>query len=323
MKIFKDINEVKLIRNAVVTTGSFDGVHIGHKAIIDRINKLAKEINGESVLITFYPHPRKVLYPDDEGKSLKLICSQAEKIELLEKTNLDNLIIINFTVEFSKTSSFDFVKNIMINKIGAKIIVVGFNHYFGYNREGNYDFLYKMKETFGFSVEEIPKMEIQNETVSSTKIRKAITEGNIQKANAYLDHYYTIRATIFNSILNNVNFNFCNCIVDDYEKLLPPQGIYAISIYQNNCRIKGLLCIINSEYFLCNESIKELFKNFADNKNDRLLFLFLDKEYRLTENVYHKIMLHKKMGDLKSHGDISGFLQIISEFFDSINDLIF
>ena len=199
MKIFYDFDHVGEIRNAVVTTGSFDGVHIGHKVILQRLKKLAMEIGGETVLITFHPHPRKVLYPDTAGKELFLINSQREKINLLQKAGLDNLIIVEFTLAFSKITSIDFVKNILMNKLHARKIVIGFNHHFGHNREGDYEALRNLGSNNGFEVEEIPEQDIHNETVSSTKIRKAIQDGSIQKANAYLDHQYIMMGLLSNS----------------------------------------------------------------------------------------------------------------------------
>ena len=134
MQIHRSFDSLKGIKNPVVTTGTFDGVHLGHKVIINRLNDLAKGVKGESVLITFHQHPRKVLYPE-AAKELKLINSQQEKIYLLEKAGLDHLVIINFTKEFAKTTSNEFVENILLDKLQAKIIIVGFNHHFGHNRE--------------------------------------------------------------------------------------------------------------------------------------------------------------------------------------------
>ncbi len=138
MRIFKSFDEVTGIRNPVVTTGSFDGVHIGHKTIINRLKMLAEKHQGESVLITFDPHPRKVLYPESAGKGLKLINSQEEKLMMLEKAGLDNIIIVNFTLEFSRITSEQFVRDLLHNKLHAKVVVVGFNHHFGFNKEGDY-----------------------------------------------------------------------------------------------------------------------------------------------------------------------------------------
>ncbi|MCJ7447123.1 MAG: adenylyltransferase/cytidyltransferase family protein [Bacteroidales bacterium] len=177
MKVFRSFEEAKGIKNPVVTTGSFDGVHIGHKTIIRRLKMLADKHNGESVLITFYPHPRKILYPDTAGKDLKLINSQEEKLELLRKAGLDNVIIIEFTREFSTITSEQFVRDYLYSVLKSKVVVVGFNHHFGFNKEGDYKQLWGWREKYNFDAEEIPEQEVQHETVSSTKIRQAISEG--------------------------------------------------------------------------------------------------------------------------------------------------
>ena len=246
MKIFRNFDEADSIHNAVVTTGSFDGVNIAHKVLLQRLKKLADETGGETVLITFQPHPRKVLYPDTAGKDLYLINSQREKIELLRKAGLDNLIIVDFTLEFSKITSVDFVKNILLNKIHARKIVIGFNHHFGHNREGDYEALRQLGMEYGFDVEEIPEQDIENETVSSTKIRKALLEGNIQKANAYLDHQYIIMGLIqdVKPKLRAIGFPSFSIKIEEESKLLPPDGVYAVSVtdeintYRGMCFIK-------------------------------------------------------------------------------------
>ncbi len=245
MKIFRTLEEIKDIKNAVVTTGSFDGVHVGHKVIINRLNKLAKDIDGESVLITFHPHPRRVLYPQTQGKDLLLINSQLEKIELLRKAGLDNLIIIDFTLDFAQTTSIDFVNNILINKIHAKKIVVGFNHFFGHNREGNYDFLHELAFDHGFDVEEIPEQDIQNESVSSTKIRKALHDGDIQRANAYLDHQYIMigKLTPGSEMCYKLGLPTMSIFIDEDIKLIPPEGVYAISLNCKDQHYRGMLNI--------------------------------------------------------------------------------
>ena len=167
MRIFRSFEEAKNIVNPVVTTGSFDGVHIGHKTILNRLRMLADKYYGESVLITFDPHPRKVLYPDTAGKDLKLINSQEEKLDLLEKAGLDNVIIVEFTREFSKITSEQFVRDLLHGILHAKVVVVGFNHHFGFNKEGDYKQLWEWQEKYHFEAEEIPEQEVQHETVSS------------------------------------------------------------------------------------------------------------------------------------------------------------
>ena len=250
MNIYHDLNEIGSIPYPVVTTGSFDGVHIGHKMILQRINKLAREIGGESVLITFNPHPRKVLYPDTAGKELLLINSQQEKIELLRKTGINNLVIIPFTLAFSQTSSIDFIRTILVGKLHASKIVIGFNHHFGHNREGNFDYLYELGKFYNFSVEEIPEQDIQNETVSSTLIRKALQEGRIQRANAYLDHHYIISGQFHNGseLHKNIVFPTVFMKVEEECKLIPPDGVYAILIETKKQWHKGILNIKNSRY---------------------------------------------------------------------------
>ncbi|MCX6273515.1 MAG: riboflavin biosynthesis protein RibF [Bacteroidetes bacterium] len=245
MNIYHDLDEVSAIKNAVVTTGSFDGVHIGHKSILNRLRRIAHDINGESVLITFHPHPRKVLYPETAGKNLFLINSQIEKIELLRKTGLDHLLIIPFTLEFSQISSFDFIRKILVARLHAKKIVVGFNHHFGHNQEGDYEYLFQLGKYHGFEVEEIPEQDIENESVSSTRIRKALLEGKIQRANAYLDHFYLIMGRAVPSPANRLlpgKPAFFVPIEEDC-KLIPPSGVYAVSILNGQQVSKGMVII--------------------------------------------------------------------------------
>lgn len=242
MQVHYSMDFLPEIDSPVVTVGSFDGVHVGHRAIIGRLNVLAEQVRGSSVLITFHPHPRKVLYPDTLGKDLKLINSPSEKIGLLEEIGLDHLIIMEFTRDFSRTSSDDFVEHFLVGKLHAHTIVVGFNHYFGYNREGSFASLYRSGERLGLQVEEIPQQEIQNETVSSTRIRRALKEGNIQRANAYLEHHYMMRSKM--EALPDQHGRTCFQIpVGDPLKLLPPEGGYAASFYCNGRYEKALVYV--------------------------------------------------------------------------------
>lgn len=261
MKVFYDTAQAAgNFRNAVVTTGSFDGVHIGHKVIIDRLNKIAREIDGESVLITFHPHPRKVLYP--EQTDLKLINSQEEKIELLSKAGLQNLIIVNFTIDFSKTTSHEFITQILIGQLNAKVIVVGHNHHFGHNRQGDYAYLHKLADQYNFSVVEIALQDIENETVSSTKIRKALFEGNIQRANAYLDHQYIITGNLHNDqqLSGLQGVGFVGIEISEIEKLVPPPGIYASNLFVEGKFLKSATLVFY-EGENCPKVLSHLFYN--------------------------------------------------------------
>lgn len=248
MKIFRSFEEARNIINPVVTTGSFDGVHIGHKTILNRLRMLADKYNGESVLITFDPHPRKVLYPDTAGKDLKLINSQEEKLDLLEKAGLDNVIIVEFTREFSKITSEQFVRDLLHGILQAKVVVVGFNHHFGFNKEGDYKQLWEWQEKYHFEAEEIPEQEVYHETVSSTKIRQAISEGYIQRANAYLDHYYIIKGKPENYAIDHLNLPALVKIPLTEEcKILPSPGIYAVSVESGSVAYKGMTIIYRSQ----------------------------------------------------------------------------
>ncbi len=248
MKIFKDFERPLPIKDAVVTTGSFDGVHVGHKVILNRLNALARQIGGESVLVTFHPHPRKILYPETAGKELRLISSQREKIELLQKTGLDCLLIVKFTLEFSQLSSIDFIRKILVSKLHTRKVVVGFNHHFGHNREGDYEHLHQLGKYYNFEVEEIPQQDIDNETVSSTKIRQALIEGRIQRANAYLDHFYIIIAELEKTALEieaGDSKQIYRVLIDEDVKLIPSEGLYAVSINYLGSRFRGMLNIKN------------------------------------------------------------------------------
>ncbi len=231
------------IREAVVTTGSFDGVHAGHRIILKRIADFAKERGGQSVLITFYPHPRKVLYPDTAGRELHMINTQEEKILLLEQTGIDHLLIIPFSLEFSKISSVDFIRRILVEKLAVSHVVVGFNHFFGHNREGDFELLRQLGRFYHFTVDEIPEKDIQNESVSSSKIRKALTEGNIQRANAYLEHPYFMMGSVGDYVQGDKIPNLLKLVMPDDDKLIPPPGAYAVAILHQGLRKKGIAFI--------------------------------------------------------------------------------
>jgi len=237
------------ISRSVITTGSFDGVHVGHMAIIRRLVDRARESRAESVLITFYPHPRKVLYPDSDGKDLMMISSQQEKIDLLGTTGLDHLIILEFTINFSRISFREFVVDYLVKDLNAVHTIIGFNHHFGYNREGGLENLTGLGTKYGFTVEEIPEQDIRNETVSSTRIRKAVKEGEIQRANAYLDHPYLITADLIMSGKDQSGMNFYKLKPCSEDKLLPPCGYYAsyITNSSNEPRLRAVLLVTEDE----------------------------------------------------------------------------
>ncbi|HUX55438.1 MAG TPA: adenylyltransferase/cytidyltransferase family protein [Bacteroidales bacterium] len=289
MNIFTSFEDAKVIKNPVVTTGSFDGVHVGHKTILNRLKMLAEKHNGESVLITFDPHPRKVLYPDSAGKDLKLINSQEEKLNLLEKAGLNNVIIIEFTREFSRVTSEQFVRDYLHGILNAKVVVAGFNHHFGFNKEGDYKQLWSWQKKYSFKAEEIPEQEVQNETVSSTKIRKAISDGYIQRANAYLDHYYIIMG--MQEKYESEKYTYLNgyirILIAEDCKLLPSPGIYAVSVEQGDFYSKGMV-VINKVAFSKNEVLVNIFNDNGIEKSRNVTVSFHKKihgDFNLDENI--------------------------------------
>jgi riboflavin kinase/FMN adenylyltransferase len=313
MRIFHDPEEVRDIQNTVITTGSFDGVHIGHKSILNRLQKLSKQIGGESILITFHPHPRKILFPETAGKNLFLINSQQEKIELLKTTGLDNLLIINFTPEFSQMSSFDFIRKILVGKLNAKKVIVGFNHHFGHNQEGGYEVLYELGKYHGFDVEEIPEQDIENETVSSTRIRKALQEGKIQRANAYLDHYYMIIGKLEKIIpasIGNAEAAY-HVIIDEECKLIPPEGTYAVSIKLGINTYKALICIQNHEN-----------SGYIQNLG-RYIILFPVDPFLIDQNLSVQIHFHKMIREIDQHEAFVPLIDIIKADKPFVEELIF
>jgi riboflavin kinase/FMN adenylyltransferase len=279
MRIFKGFEDTGTIINPVVTTGSFDGVHIGHKTILNRLKTLAAKHNGESVLITFDPHPRKVLYPETAGKDLKLINSQEEKLHLLREAGLDNIIIVEFTREFSRITSEEFVRDFLHNKLKARVVVAGFNHHFGFNKEGDYRQLWGWQEKYGYEAEEIPEQEVEHETVSSTRIRQAISEGYIQRANAYLDHYYHIIGTVSSTQVIKAPelSDFRRVSIEEESKLLPADGLYAVSVKRIIATERGMVLISKKE----------------DHINRVLLYLIDGRNFSSQEKVI--LNFHKKV----------------------------
>ena len=230
MKIFNGFEELTTIKNAVLTIGTFDGVHIGHQKILQKLQEEAYKIDGETVLFTFYPHPRMVLNPTNHG--LKLIQTQEEKIEKLKKIGLENLIVQPFTSEFSNLSAKDFVEKFLIEKLNVKKLVIGHDHQFGKNREGTLEFLKEMSVKHNFEVIEIPAQEINEVNISSTKVRKAIESGNINVANTYLGDPFEINGVVVKGkqLGRTIGFPTANIELESDIKIIPKKGVYAVEI---------------------------------------------------------------------------------------------
>ncbi|MAC95180.1 MAG: riboflavin biosynthesis protein RibF [Flavobacteriales bacterium] len=242
MKIYQGIEQFEKLEKAVVTTGTFDGVHIGHRTILNRLIEVAKKMKGESVLLTFYPHPRMVLQEDAE---LRLLNTIDEKTQLLEKAGIDHLIIHPFTKEFSRTTSLEFVRDLLVNQIGTKKLVIGYDHHFGRNREGSFEHLKEYGPVYGFEVEEIPAQDIDDVNVSSTKIRKALVAGDVKTANNYLGHNFQLNGVVVhgNKVGRELGYPTANIDLQNKYKLIPAEGIYAVKVRLKDESYNGMLNI--------------------------------------------------------------------------------
>ena len=227
MKVYHDIKDFRKIPNAIVTIGTFDGVHLGHQAVFKQMVDKARQIGGETVVITFFPHPRIVISPNDNR--LRLITSQEDKIEHLRRSNIDNLIIINFTKEFSHTSSEDFIKDYVVRYIQPAILVIGYDHHFGSNRSGDFDTLSNLGMEFHFAVEKINEQDIEDITISSTKIRSALQQGDIKLANKLLGYSYSTSGIVTHgdSIGRTLGFPTANISIKPEYQLIEKTGVYA------------------------------------------------------------------------------------------------
>ncbi|WP_200979064.1 bifunctional riboflavin kinase/FAD synthetase [Echinicola sp. 20G] len=245
MKIYEGLEHFPSITNAVVTSGTFDGVHLGHQKILNRIKNIAKEADGETVLITFWPHPRLVLHPEEHN--LRLLTTFEEKAKLLAKEGIDHLVTIPFTKEFSQLSSEEFIQKVLIDKIQTKVLVIGYDHRFGKNREGSFEHLMENKERYGFELEEISREDIDHVGISSTKIRKALLAGHVSEANEFLGREYELNGIVIKGqqIGRSIDFPTANIHVPNNYKLIPGDGAYAVRISVGEEFYFGMLNIGN------------------------------------------------------------------------------
>lgn len=242
MNIFHDISDINKDENTFITLGTFDGIHLGHQKIIDRLISKTRSANGRSILITFHPHPRNVI---SQNTDFKILSTPEEKAAVLEKLGIMNLLVISFTKEFSQQTAEEFFKNYIIDKIGIKDIIIGYDHHFGKGRGGDESTLREMGGQYGFGVETVSAFRLDGEIVSSTKIRKALTEGDIKKANAYLDRNYEFSGLVIEGDKRGRELGFptANIKIDNENKLLPALGIYLVEFFVRNKKHYGLLSI--------------------------------------------------------------------------------
>ena len=230
MNIYHQLSDFKKLKNAVVTIGTFDGVHFGHQKIVKRLCELAKSSGGESVILTFFPHPRMII--DPENQDLKMINTIKEKAEILANLGVDHLIITPFTRDFSNLEPSAYIKDILVDTIGTKQIIVGYDHRFGKDRKGGMAELVAFSKVYNYSIEEIPEQDINDVAVSSTKIRLALLNGDVSLAAEYLGYHFSINGPVIkgDKIGRTIGFPTANIFVEETYKLIPSDGIYAVTV---------------------------------------------------------------------------------------------
>ena len=283
MDIYKNINNVK-INTPFVTVGIFDGVHLGHQYIFDELIKEAKSNNGESVVITFWPHPRIVI--SNDKKSISMINTIEEKIELIGAQGIDHFVILPFTKEFSQLSSNEFIDQYLHQLIGIKGLIVGYDHKFGKDRQGNFDHLKSCANKYGFKIKKIDAFKLNNENVSSTKIRQALIHGKIEKANSYLSRKFTLPGLVKNGrkVGRDLGFPTANIQPDSEYKLIPKDGVYAVKVKVEDKMYIGMLNIGTRPTFEEGEPKKSIEVHIID----------------FSGNLYHqniKLYFHKRVRD--------------------------
>jgi riboflavin kinase/FMN adenylyltransferase len=230
MKVHYDLTQLPAFKNAIITMGAFDGVHRGHQQIIARLQFLAQKVQGESVIITFHPHPRKVI--SSVPGEIKQLTSLNERIQLLEKAGIDHLVVVNFDYHFSNLTAEQYVEDFLVARFHPHTVIIGYDHRFGNKRNGNLELLKKYGAQLNFEVEEINEQIVDGEIVSSTHIRNYLLERDIQKANSLLGYAYFFEGFIVrgNQIGRTIGFPTANLHINDEEKLIPANGVYAVKV---------------------------------------------------------------------------------------------
>lgn len=263
MRIYNNIHNFKA-KKPVITIGTFDGVHKGHHIVLDRLKEIAHKTGGETVVFTFYPHPRLVLTPEE--KNLRLLTTLDEKIGLLRQANIHHLIVYPFTEEFAKMSYADFVKKILVDEIKTDYLVVGYDHRFGKNREGGYEYLQNCAENYGFNIEKLDVLLMNEVNISSTRIRNALESGDIYVANQFLGYRYTLNGKVVEGqkLGRTIGFPTANIESSDIHKLIPGYGVYAVEVEIDGKIFMGMLNIGTRPTFNQNADQRSIEVNIFD-----------------------------------------------------------
>ncbi|MBX7227202.1 MAG: bifunctional riboflavin kinase/FAD synthetase [Chitinophagales bacterium] len=279
MQVIHDINDIPKFQDTVLTIGTYDGVHFGHQQILRRVIETAKTLGSKSILMTFHPHPRLVLQPNHP---VKLITTFEEKMEILADYDLDYVVAIPFSTEFAAMDADAYIKDIIVNLFHPKKIIIGYDHKFGKNRLGDLNLLERFSATYGYEVEEISKQTIDEIAVSSTKVRAALLEGDIQSANFWLAHPFTLSGKVVDGdkIGRTLGFPTANISIENPNKLIPPSGVYAVKVMLDGQSYNGALSIGNRPTFnLGNQLVIEVFiiDFSADIYGKQIKITFLEK----------------------------------------------
>ncbi len=242
MNIFDENSNIEKSKNTVVTIGTFDGIHRGHRKILDELLRISKEENSRNFVITFEPHPRTVVA---QKFDIRLLTTLEEKKEIFENYGIENLMVINFTKEFSKLTSEEFIRKFICDKIGARHVVIGYDHKFGRNRDGNESTLRSLGEKFGFDVTQVPPIKENDVVISSTLIRNLLLKGKVEEANSYLGRNYSLSGKVVHGAGRGISLGFptANLQPDSKRKLIPANGVYAVSVKLENKVYFGVMNI--------------------------------------------------------------------------------
>jgi len=298
VKIYNSIEEFIPKFKVALTLGTFDGVHIGHQSIIEKLNEVAEKIDGESVLMTFYPHPRHVLHPNNQ--KLKLLSTIEERSEMLKEYGLRHFIIQEFTKKFSQLKSENFVKEILVDKLCVKKLIIGYDHHFGRNREGNYEKLLRLSNLYSYEVEKIDPLNYMGSSVSSTKIRKKIHENKFKEVRKLLGRYFSFSGKIIEGkkMGKKIGYPTANIIVENVNKLMPNDGVYAVYIKVNSKDYMGMMNIGYNPTF--NSSKKSVEVHILDFNED---IYGIDVKVSIVEKI-RKEKKFLSVEDLKKNLDI-------------------